>query len=176
MSSEIVVERSFHFHCPCGAVTVTGERKVTCSGCGKTLSVRRIRMHQQRQPWQTVTYYGRATSVPRVEKREQGPNTAHSVGAHGALQEIQDEPRGRSVSNESMRRSLCEGMHVKVGPTRPDGKPHPHAGKTGRIARFINAFTNPDWDGPPCAVIHLDSGIESQGFIRVSLESLEVLS
>jgi hypothetical protein len=176
MSSEIVVERSFHFHCPCGAVTVTGERKVTCSGCGKTLSVRRIRMHQQRQPWQTVTYYGRASSVLRVEQREQLPNTAQALEALGVLQEVRDEPRGLPVSQESPREPFREGMHVRVGPIRPDGRPHPHAGKTGTITRFIDAFTNPDWDAPRCASIELDRGIEPKGFIRVSLESLEVLS
>jgi hypothetical protein len=175
MSSEIVVGRSFHFHCLCGTVTVTGERKVTCTGCGKSLSVRRIRMHQQRQPWQTVTYYGRAT-VRRVEKRGQLPNTAQPPKTQGALHEIHDGPLALPVSNESLRRSICEGMHVKVGPTRPDGRPHPHAGKTGRITRFIDALTNPDWDAPRCASIELDRGIEPHGFIRVSLESLEVLS
>ena len=163
MSSEIVVERSFHFHCPCGAVTVTGERVVTCTGCDKTLSVRRIRMQQQRQS-------------RRVEKRKQLPNTARPIEAQNVVHEIRDERLALPVSNESPRRSICEGVHVRVGPTRPDGRPHPHAGKTGRIARFIDALTNPDWDGPRCASIELDRGIEPQGFIRVSLESLEVLS
>ena len=66
-----------------------------------------------------------------------------------------------------------EGMHVKVGPTRPDGKPHPHAGKTGRITKCINIYSDPYWLGPPSAMIKLDSGI---GFIWASIASLEVLS
>jgi FixJ family two-component response regulator len=86
------------------------------------------------------------------------------------------EPRRQPVIKESLRERICEGMHVKVGPTRPDGSPHPHAGKTGRITRFIEAFTNPDWDGPRCASIELDPGIEPRGFIRVSLECLEARS
>ena len=69
-----------------------------------------------------------------------------------------------------------EGMHVKVGPTRPDGKPHPHAGKTGRIKKCINIYSNPHWLGPPSAMIELDSGIEPRGFIWVSMASSEVLS
>ena len=87
---------------------------------------------------------------------------------------IRNEPR-RSVINESPRERICEGMHVKVGPTRPDGKPHPHAGKTGRITKFMNSYTDPYWLGLPSAMIKLDSGIEPQGFICVSLECLEVL-
>ena len=77
---------------------------------------------------------------------------------------------------------IREGMHVKVGPTRPDGKPHPHAGKTGRITKFIDEFTDfdlllngdPYWCCPPSAMIKLDAGIKPQGFIWVSLECLEV--
>jgi hypothetical protein len=68
---------------------------------------------------------------------------------------------------------VLERKHVTVGPTRPDGKPHPHAGKTGRIVRFINIYSDPQWLGPPSAMIKLDSPIE--GFIWVSLTSLEVL-
>jgi len=70
---------------------------------------------------------------------------------------------------------IREGMHVKVGPTRQDGKPHPHAGKTGRITRFINIYSDPYWLGPPSAMIRLDSEINPRGFIWVSLANLEVL-
>jgi len=69
--------------------------------------------------------------------------------------------------------SPLEGRHVKVGPTRPDGKPHPHAGKTGWIMRYINIYSDPYWLGPPSAMIELDKPM--LGFIWVSLESLEVL-
>ena len=72
MTSKISVERQFHFHCSCGAITITGERTVTCTGCGITLGVRRVRTHRQRSD--TVTYYGgtfncRTIPVRRVEKR-----------------------------------------------------------------------------------------------------------
>jgi len=67
-----------------------------------------------------------------------------------------------------------EGMAIKVGPTRPDGKPHPHAGKIGRITRCINIYSNPHWLGPPSAMIELDS--RPREFIWVSLASSEVLS
>ena len=71
---------------------------------------------------------------------------------------------------------IREGMHVKVGPTKPDGKPHPHAGKWGRITKCINIYSDPYWLGPPSAVIELDSRIRPRGFIWVSLASAEVLS
>ena len=88
---------------------------------------------------------------------------------------VVQEPRRQPVIKESPRECICEGMHVKVRPTRPDGKPHPHAGKTGRITRFRNCFTDQYWPGPPSAMVRLDSGIEPQGFICVSLGCLEVL-
>ena len=70
---------------------------------------------------------------------------------------------------------IREGMHVKVGPTRPDGKPHPHACKTGRITKFIDIFSDPYWLGLPSALVKVDWGIEPQGFIWVTIECLEVL-
>jgi hypothetical protein len=219
MTSEISVERQSHFHCSCGAITITGERTVTCTGCGITLGVRRVRRHRQRSD--TVTYYGgtfngRTIPVRRVEKRRPHLNTTatmpnarilsrfsawvktalakcvkainvHRIREPGqisnpprpleaqALHEARDEPRREPVIKESTRGGVRQGMHVKVGPTRPDGKPHPHAGKTGRITKFIDAYTDPYWLGLPSAMIKLDSGIEPQGFIWVSLECLEAL-
>ena len=219
MTSKISVERQFHFHCSCGAITITGERTVTCTGCGITLGVRRVRRHRQRSD--TVTYYGgtfngRTIPVRRVEKRRPHLNTtatvpkaripsrfstwmktvlakcAKAINVHQirepgqisnppqpleaqVLHEAPDELRRQPVIKESPRGGVREGMHVKVGPNRPDGKPHPHAGKTGRITKFIDAYTDPYWLGPPSAMIKLDSGIEPQGFIWVSLESLEAL-
>jgi hypothetical protein len=77
------------------------------------------------------------------------------------------------VINES---SFIEtGTHVRVGPIRPDGKPHPHAGKTGRITRLINWLSEPYYLGLPSAMVKLDPGIEPRGFIWVSLRCLEVL-
>jgi ActR/RegA family two-component response regulator len=88
---------------------------------------------------------------------------------------VVQEPRRQPVVKESPRERIREGMHVKVGPTRPDGKPHPHAGKTGRITKFRNCFTDQYWPGPSSAMIKLDAGIEPRGFICVSLECLEAL-
>ena len=208
MTSEISVERQFHFHCSCGAITITGERTVICTGCGVTLGVCRVRRHRQRSD--TVTYYGRNILVRRVKKRVQRSNTAAAFAAAnpgiwfrfsawgkraldrlallleeselhqtrdepGELPVTRDQPRGLPVSNKSPTRSLLEGVHVKVGPTRSDGSPHPHAGKTGRITRFMNTYTDPYWLGLPSAMIKLDSGIEPRGFIWVSLECLEAL-
>jgi len=219
MTSKISVERQFHFHCSCGAITITGERTVTCTCCGITLGVRRVRRH--RQSSDAVTYYGgtfngRTIPVRRVEKRRPRLNitatlpnarilsrfsawvktapakcvkaiNVHRIGEPGqisnppqpveaqVLHKGRDEPRGLPVTNESPRTPLLEGVHVKVGPTRPDGKPHPHAGKTGRITKFIDAYTEPYWLGLPSAMIKLDPGIEPQGFIWVSVQCLEVL-
>ena len=207
MTPEISVERQFRFYCSCGATMVTGERTVTCTGCGATLGVHRVRRHRQQRP-DAVTYYGRTRNgrslkVRRVEKRRQHPNepapapppppppvaSARSGSTFGAWvksvadrlaprieaqrkqQEIRDEPRRLGIINEPPRLSI--GTHVKVGPTRPDGEPHPHAGKTGRITNFINNYSDPYWRGLPSAMVKLDSGIEPPGFIWVSMECLE---
>ncbi len=82
MTSEISVERQFRFHCSCGAITITGERTVTCTGCGITLGVRRVRRHRQRPD--SVAYYGgtpnrRTIPVRRVEKRRPHLYTTASV-------------------------------------------------------------------------------------------------
>jgi hypothetical protein len=91
------------------------------------------------------------------------------------VRDIPEEPRALPVINGSARMPLRAGVHVKVGPTRPDGKPHPQAGKTGRITRFTNSYTDPYWLGLPSAMIKLDSGIWPRRFIWVSLQCLEVL-
>jgi len=155
MASETSVERQFRFQCACGAAMVSGEKSVTCTGCGSHLGIRKVRRHRQRPD--SVTYYGsRAIPVRRVEVFRR--------------RSIPEEPQWHSFFD-----SLAEGVHVKVGLTRPDGTPHPHAGKTGRITRLTNAFTNPYWSGLPSAVVKLDPGIEPRGFIWVSLQCLEVL-
>ena len=79
-----------------------------------------------------------------------------------------------ATAPEVGRMPLRVGVHVKVRPTRPDGEAHPHAGKTGRITKFADAFSTPYWL-VPSAMIKLDSGIEPQGFIWVSNECLEML-
>jgi hypothetical protein len=238
MASEISVERQFRFHCSCGAITVSGEKKVICTGCGDTLGVRRIRRHRQHRD--SVTYYGGSTPVRRIESRRgagisgrsidprwtipvqrierriQDPNVRARVPGSGIIArvgallksalaycgnllksiqigkhlpqtrtvlkvEAQEsrrdtvrEPRGAPLRNPPGR-FLVEGMRVKVGQKRPDGKPHPHAGQTGRITRFINSYSEPHWLGPPTAMIRLDSAIWTREFIWVSLECLEAL-
>lgn len=80
MSSEISVERQFHFHCSCGATTVSGERTVTCTSCGITLGVRRVRRHRQHRR-DSVAYYGSRGTLPvrRVEERTQNPNADAAI-------------------------------------------------------------------------------------------------
>lgn len=39
---ESVVERRFYLQCPCGATTVTAEKRATCTACGKALALRRV--------------------------------------------------------------------------------------------------------------------------------------
>jgi hypothetical protein len=60
---------------------------------------------------------------------------------------------------------LVPGAHVQVGPTKLDGEPHPHAGKTGVIRKLR---------GCAAAVVRLDPGIKPQGFICVSLVYLRL--
>ena len=198
--SEISVERQFRFRCSCGATTESGEKEVICSGCGAALGIRRVRRHRQ-QRWDAVAYYGsRTVSVRRVERHVSRLSEwvksalGSSVGTHvrhtnpvphseaqkvlrvvpfelQVLRVLHDEVHG---TKESPRRlPLLVGAHVKVGPTRPDGKLHPHAGKTGKITKFSYAY--PDWDVPPCAAIKLDSWIGRRRFIWVSLQCLEAL-
>ena len=112
----------------------------------------------------------------RVEKDSQRTNQETHVEAQEVVLEVHEEPRGPGVVGEPLIRPLRAGMHVKVRPTRPDGKPHPHAGKTGRITRFADAYSEPYWLGPPSAMVKLDLGIWQPTFIWVSVECLEVLS
>lgn len=69
---------------------------------------------------------------------------------------------------------IREGLHVKVGPTLPDGTPHPHAGKAGIITKSIDIYSDPYWLGPPSAMVKLDPEIRPQGFIWISLVCLDV--
>jgi hypothetical protein len=121
---------------------------------------------------------GEVFKIHRVERPAQRTDTVQHtdtmqrVEAQELRHDIPDEPRGQPAINQSLR-PLFEGVHVKVGLTRPDGSPHPHAGKTGRITKFADAYA--DWLGLPSAMIKLDSGIEPRGFIWVSLQCLEAL-
>jgi hypothetical protein len=49
MTSEVGVEHRFLFHCPCGAKIVTSRKTLTCSDCGKSMGVRRVRTRRQRR-------------------------------------------------------------------------------------------------------------------------------
>jgi hypothetical protein len=166
MTPEVSVERQFRFQCSCGATMVSGETTVTCTGCGSNLGIRRARRHRQRHD--SVAYYGsRTLPVRRVERQRQQPKPIPSVEA-----QVGYEPSGLPAVKETPRIPLLEGVHVKVGPTRPDGTPHPHAGETGTITRLINLSSD---RGLPSAVIKLDSGIWPRRFIWVSVQCLEAL-
>jgi hypothetical protein len=167
MASEISVERQFRFTCSCGATMVTGERTVTCDACGITLGVRRVRRHRQHRK-DAVLYYGSTsprnlrpvptTSIPRLPA-----SPGWTLPVHRVEKQVVKSPGAL----------LEKGVRVKVGPTRPDGKPHPHAGETGRITKLSASY--PNWHVPPCAAVKLDSGIWFGRFIWVSLQCLEVL-
>jgi hypothetical protein len=115
---------------------------------------------------------GEVFKIHRVERPVQHTDTVLHVEAQGPRHDIPEEPRGQPAINQSVR-PLFEGVHVKVGLMRPDGNPHPNAGKTGRITKFADAYA--DWLALPSAMIKLDSGIEPPGFIWVSLRCLEAL-
>ena len=99
-------------------------------------------------------------------------STARHVETKSALHNVPKERVELPVINESPSMPLRVGAHVKVGPTRPDGKPHPHTGKTGRITKFAYTFSE---SFAPSAMIKLDPWIKPQGFIWISNECLEVL-
>ncbi|MGC1453311.1 MAG: hypothetical protein WA830_25040, partial [Candidatus Sulfotelmatobacter sp.] len=67
--------------------------------------------------------WGKVLKVSRVEKNEQPTTTVPHVEAQGALRDIPKEPRELPAINDSPRRPLFEGVHVKVGPTRSDCRP-----------------------------------------------------
>lgn len=58
---------------------------------------------------------------------------------------------------------------VRVLPTKPDGTPHPHAGKTGRVLEVMGLVL-----GPPRVQVKIDDGLMHAGNIMiVSLGSIE---
>jgi hypothetical protein len=54
MTREIVSEADveYDFQCFCGTPIVTTEKTVTCTNCGKTFGIRRVRKHRHR--WNIV--------------------------------------------------------------------------------------------------------------------------
>jgi len=51
-SVERVIERDFHFPCPCGATIKVHGKTATCTACNKTIEVRRVRKHHHR--WKLI--------------------------------------------------------------------------------------------------------------------------
>ena len=65
------------------------------------------------------------------------------------------------------------GNRVRVGPAKPDGTPHPHAGKTGVILEIMGLFLELQ---RPRAQVRIDPGFPDAGNIMVvSLSCLERL-
>ena len=60
-SVERVIERDFRFPCPCGATIKLHGKTATCTACGKTIEVRRVRKHKHR--WNLVPPGGGTRSV-----------------------------------------------------------------------------------------------------------------
>jgi hypothetical protein len=83
---------------------------------------------------------------------KKGENTADKVSPVSTL----------SMGTSESARWL--GENVKVRPTKPDGTPHPNAGKTGRVRKLLPL------DNQMRAVIEVEND-----FILVSVESLEAL-
>jgi len=184
LPSEISVERQFRFHCSCGNTTVSGERTVTCSGCGATLGIRRIRRFRQRSD--SVAYYSSSLPVRRVETQRQHqnvqvaiPNLASPLGAWlkralSNLAGVRQLDRQLQPANKAPRAvdrvpgaepSVNLGDQVRVGPSTPSGSPHPHAGAVGRVMDIFEGH----------AYVMVESA-EPQYHICVSLSCLDLLA
>jgi hypothetical protein len=82
---------------------------------------------------------------------------------------IRVSKQGRKTSGGSSKSvpiSLRVGEYVKVGPKKPDGMPHPNAGKTGTVHKLLPC----DSSTPLRAIVQVDNGL-----IVVSVQCLEVL-
>ena len=96
MTPDDSVERQYRFQCSCGALTVSGDQSVTCSGCGATLGIHRVRRSRQRSG--SVTYYGRKTRpVHRIERHQQPPSPAPAAKAQTLSSEILGRPTMTSI-------------------------------------------------------------------------------
>jgi len=77
------------------------------------------------------------------------------------------------------RLKLSVGNLVMVSEFRPDGRPHPFAGKTGVVTRLLQPDDEErekiSFDEPKFAMVKLDDGIPPKSFICVSLECLDTL-
>lgn len=110
--------------------------------------------------------------VTRFEIRPTRTNAAQRAEGERIKRAPPMESRKPIRSEDLPRRAILEGAHVRVKPFRPDGLPHPHAGKTGRITKFANE----DSAAPLSAMVRLDAGVDPGGYICVSLVSLELLT
>ena len=63
--------------------------------------------------------------------------------------------------------TIRRGDHVRILARKPNGDPHPHAGKTGIVSEA--------WITVDRLTVRVDEGIEPQGFIIVSRGSVEVM-
>jgi len=77
------------------------------------------------------------------------------------------------------RLKLSVGNLVMVSEFRPDGTPHPHAGKTGVITRLLlpdeEERENLSSEELKFGMVKLDDGIPPKNFICVSLDCLDTL-
>lgn len=146
----------------------------------RTIPVHRVEKHRENSKMEAVgamlksifATCGEALKVRRVE--EDAIPATHGTRVDGQAAGLDVPESDELPVTTTPRRTLLPGMHVKVGAFRPDGKPHPHGGKTGRIARFIDGHVQGQFQ-PTSAVVRLDPGILTQKFIWVSVECLEVL-
>jgi len=100
MAPEASVERQFRFQCSCGAKIVSGEMRVTCTGCGAQLGIRPIRRHRQ-QRQDSVAYYGsRTLPVRRVERHRQLPGTTAPAEARTTPHSVWVDPTLSSVDSD----------------------------------------------------------------------------
>jgi hypothetical protein len=58
-----------------------------------------------------------------------------TIGVSKELEKASDNPSG--VSTLTCFDPRCIGQYVRVGPTKPDGTPHPSAGKTGMVRKLL---------------------------------------
>jgi len=115
MASTIRVDRRYHFSCSCGTTTVSGQSTVTCAGCGKSFSVRRVRKPQRIPGFSP--YYGIALSAHQ-------PETA----------EIESSSTCRPAQ-------VCD--FVRVARLKPDRiTPHPHAGALGQVMDIFSGHAH----------------------------------
>lgn len=80
---------------------------------------------------------------------------------------------------EMQRLNLSPGSRVIVSDLRPNGQPHPYAGKTGVIIRLLEPNDEEreklSYDDPKFGMVELDDQRPPRKLICVSLERLDSL-